>query len=79
VLAAACPPVATAVPDFEALAKVQDKITAYTTLATLGIRQPRSLIVASQFALKEWDCFPAYRKTPTGNATRRGDSGPISR
>ena len=69
VLAAARPPVATAVPDFEALAKVQDKITAYTTLAALGIPQPRSLIVASQFALKAWDCFPAYRKVPIGTAT----------
>lgn len=68
-LAAARPPVATAVPDFEALAKVQDKITADTTLAALGIPEPRSLIVASQFAANGWDCFPAYRKVPIGTAT----------
>jgi hypothetical protein len=69
VLAAVRPPVVTAVPDFETLVKVQDKISAYATLAALGIPQPRSLIVESPSALKGWDCFPAFRKVPIGTAT----------
>jgi hypothetical protein len=69
VLAAARPPVVTAVPDFEALARVQDKISAHATLASLGLPQPRSLVVDSAAALERWHGFPVFRKTPVGTAT----------
>ena len=69
VLAAARPPVATAVPAFEALARVQDKISAHATLASLGLPQPRSLPVRTAADLERWDRFPAYWKPPIGTAT----------
>jgi hypothetical protein len=69
VIAAARPPVVTAVPDFEALAQVQDKISACSTLAALGIPQPRSLVVDSESTLGEWDPFPAFQKAAIGTAT----------
>jgi predicted ATP-grasp superfamily ATP-dependent carboligase len=69
VIAAAQPPVVTAVPRFEALAQVQDKISARSTLAALGIPQPDSLVVESESTLSEWDQFPAFRKAAIGTAT----------
>ena len=69
VLAAARPPVVTAVPAFEALARVQDKISAHATLASIGLPQPRSLPVRSAADLEGWDNFPAFWKPPIGTAT----------
>ena len=69
VLAAARPPVVTAVPTFEALSQVQDKISASCTLASLGIPQPRSVRVNQRADLEEWDSFPAFAKSPIGTAT----------
>ena len=69
VLAATQPPVVTAVPTFEALSRVQDKISAYSTLASLGIPQPPSVVVYQESDLAEWDSFPAYSKPPIGTAT----------
>ena len=69
VIAAARPPVVTAVPDFEALAQVQDKISACSTLAALRIPQPKSLVVDSESTLGDWDEFPAFRKAAIGTAT----------
>ena len=69
VLAAVGPPVVTAVPTFEALSQVQDKISASATLASLGIPQPPSVRVDQPADLEEWDSFPAFAKPPIGTAT----------
>ena len=69
VLAATQPTVVTAVPTFEALSRVQDKISAYSTLVSLGIPQPPSVVVYQESDLAEWDSFPAYSKPPIGTAT----------
>lgn len=68
ILAAARPPVVTAVPTFEALSQVQDKISAYSTLASIGIPQPRSVTVRKCADLAQWDRFPAFAKPPIGTA-----------
>ena len=56
--------VATAVPSFAALAAVQDKISASTTLHRLGIPQPLSAI-----GTEGWTRFPAFVKDPIGTAS----------
>jgi len=67
----------TAVPPFEALRAVQDKVSAAATLRALGIPQPQTAFLGSAAALREWRSFPVYVKTPIGTATtgvRRIDS-----
>src|SRR4051794_13356464 len=54
------------VPGFDALRRVQDKISAYATLAELGLPQPESRIVESRPSDAR---LPAYVKTPIGTAT----------
>lgn len=56
--------VVTAVPPFCALAAVQDKVSAFHTLARLGIPQPRSSVRP-----EGWSVFPAYMKEPIGTAS----------
>lgn len=70
VLSAVQPPVVTAVPDFAALVRVQDKISALTTLAAAGLPQPESRVVDSPADLAGWGHFPAFCKAPIGTATR---------
>jgi predicted ATP-grasp superfamily ATP-dependent carboligase len=57
-----------AVPDFAALAQVQDKVAAYRTLARLGLPQPQATIITSADALDEIE-LPAFVKTPVGTAS----------
>src|SRR4051794_8824978 len=57
-----------AVPPFAALARVQDKVTAYRTLAELGLPQPQTRIAASAADLREVE-LPAYVKAPIGTAS----------
>ena len=54
--------VATAVPPFEALASVQDKLAAHATLAELGLPQPDAAVVASARELATWKRFPVFVK-----------------
>jgi biotin carboxylase len=61
--------VATAVPPFEALARVQDKLAAHATLAELGLPQPDATVVASARELAAWGRLPVFVKTPIGTAT----------
>jgi predicted ATP-grasp superfamily ATP-dependent carboligase len=61
--------VATAVPPFEALAKVQDKLAAHATLGELGLPQPDATVVVSARELAALDRLPAFVKTPIGTAT----------
>jgi len=56
--------VATAVPPFAALAAVQDKVSAFATLARLGLPQPPTAVTADG-----WTQFPAYVKEPIGTAS----------
>ena len=61
--------VVTAVPDFDSLLAVQDKLSATATLTRLGLAQPDSHVVSSRGDLAAWDRFPVYVKTPIGTAT----------
>jgi hypothetical protein len=66
---------ATAVPSFEALAQVQDKVSAYRTLQRTGIPQPPAVIAASAAELTHAAelagaaDLPAFVKTPIGTAS----------
>ncbi len=62
--------VATVVPDFAALAAVQDKVSAHRTLDRLGLPQPTTTVVPDAAGLRAWDVFPAYVKLPIGTASR---------
>ena len=69
-LAVMRPPVVTAVPAFDSLFRVQDKISAFDTLASIGLPQPRSMPVRECADLAAWNAFPAFSKPPIGTATR---------
>jgi biotin carboxylase len=58
---------ATAVPRFGALAQVQDKVSAFRTLARLGLPQPPGYVADSAEALA--GPLPAFVKTPIGTAS----------
>jgi hypothetical protein len=58
----------TAVPPFEALRAVQDKVSASATLRALGIPQPQTAFVASAADLRAWRSFPVFIKIPIGTA-----------
>ena len=79
VLAAVRPSVVTAVPTFEALSRVQDKISAFATLASIGLPQPRSVAVRERADLEGWNVFPAFSKPPIGTATRGIRQSPRTR
>jgi hypothetical protein len=67
----------TAVPSFEALRAVQDKVSASATLGALGIPQPATAFIGSADDLRAWPSLPVFVKTPIGTATtgvRRIDS-----
>jgi len=61
--------VLTAVPDFAALRQVQDKVSAFRTLARLGLPQPPASVVTSREALESIDQLPVFVKTPVGTAS----------
>ena len=61
--------VVTAVPAFESLLTVQDKVSATATLSRLGIAQPDSRVISSRDELAALERFPVYVKTPIGTAT----------
>jgi membrane protein DedA with SNARE-associated domain/predicted ATP-grasp superfamily ATP-dependent carboligase len=60
---------ATAVPPFDALARVQDKLSAQRTLAELGLPQPPSSVARTPEELLATERLPAFVKTPIGTAT----------
>jgi ATP-grasp domain len=62
---------ATAVPAFAALARVQDKVSAHRTLARAGLPQPPALVATTAAELEEAaGCgLPAFVKTPIGTAS----------
>jgi glutathione synthase/RimK-type ligase-like ATP-grasp enzyme len=59
----------TAVPDFTALAQVQDKVAAFRTLTRLGLPQPPATVVTSADELLATAELPVYAKAPIGTAS----------
>jgi hypothetical protein len=59
----------TAVPAFEAVRAVQDKVSAFATLGALGLPQPPTAFVGSADDLRAWRSFPVFIKVPIGTAT----------
>jgi biotin carboxylase len=72
----------TAVPDFGALAQVQDKVAAFRTLTRLGLPQPPAFVAANRAELETAGAgaageLPMFVKTPIGTAStgvRRANS-----
>jgi biotin carboxylase len=61
---------ATAVPDFGALAQVQDKVSAFSTLTRLGLPQPPAVLAATAAELAGAKLGrPVFVKTPIGTAS----------
>ncbi len=62
---------ATAVPSFAALAQVQDKVSAYRTLARAGLPQPPAVVAATAAELGDASglAWPVFVKTPIGTAS----------
>jgi hypothetical protein len=59
----------TAVPDFGSLARVQDKVSAFGTLAEAGLPQPPAVAAASRAELEAAGDLPVFVKTPIGTAS----------
>jgi glutathione synthase/RimK-type ligase-like ATP-grasp enzyme len=60
---------ATAVPPFSSLAQIQDKLSALRTLESLGVPQPRTLVVENASHAAGWSSWPAYVKAPLGTGS----------
>jgi biotin carboxylase len=60
---------ATAVPPFASLERVQDKVAALRTLDELGIAQPRTAVVTGDDTIGGWNSFPAFVKAPVGTGS----------
>jgi biotin carboxylase len=58
-----------AVPPFEALAQVQDKVSAVATLARVDLPQPESFVATTSQELVRFARPPVFVKTPIGTAT----------
>ena len=61
--------VETVAPPFSSLRRVQDKISAYRTLAEIGISQPPTVVVRSADDLATIDNFPVFVKRPVSTAS----------
>jgi glutathione synthase/RimK-type ligase-like ATP-grasp enzyme len=61
--------VASLVPDFAALQRVQDKVAAWHTLEAIGIPQPASVVVRSRDDLAGVTQFPVFVKRPISTAS----------
>jgi biotin carboxylase len=61
--------VATAVPSFEALVRVQDKVSAAATLAKAGLPTPVTTVARDLDSLRAVTQFPVFLKAPIGIAS----------
>ena len=61
--------VRTAVPPFTALARVQDKISAFATLTAAGLPQPPGTVLGNGRPGRRVGRFPVFLKLPIGTAT----------
>jgi len=59
----------TAVPDFWALARLQDKVSAFGTLTQAGLPQPPAVVATNPAELEAAGALPAFVKTPIGTAS----------
>jgi glutathione synthase/RimK-type ligase-like ATP-grasp enzyme len=72
---------ATVVPEFAALLRVQDKISACKTLEAAGIPQPPTVLIQDNDGLARVDRFPVFVKRPVSTASsgvrRAKDAGEL--
>lgn len=61
--------VATVIPPFSALRRVQDKVAAFETLRDASVPQPQGIIAHSEQDLRRVDRFPVFVKRPIGTAS----------
>ena len=61
--------VATIVPPFASLARVQDKISAFRTLKAIGVPQPQTFVLSSADDLGAVGTFPIFVKRPVSTAS----------
>jgi ATP-grasp domain len=61
--------VATIVPPFASLARVQDKISAFRTLKAIGAPQPRTFVISSADDLRDVATYPMFIKRPVSTAS----------
>jgi hypothetical protein len=61
--------VATIVPPFASLARVQDKISAFRTLKAIGAPQPRTFVISSADDLRDVATYPVFVKRPVSTAS----------
>jgi len=61
--------VATVVPPFASLARVQDKIAAFHTLEAAGVPQPQTILISCADDLRRITSFPMFLKRPVSTAS----------
>ena len=61
--------VATIVPPFASLARVQDKISAFRTLKAIGAPQPQTFVISSADDLQDVATYPIFVKRPVSTAS----------
>jgi Biotin carboxylase len=61
--------VATIVPPFASLARVQDKISAFRTLKAIGAPQPQTFVISSADDLRDVAAYPIFVKRPVSTAS----------
>lgn len=61
--------VATIVPPFASLARVQDKVSAFRTLNAIGAPQPQTFVISSADDLREVATYPIFIKRPVSTAS----------
>jgi ATP-grasp domain len=61
--------VATIVPPFASLARVQDKISAFRTLEAIGAPQPKTFVISSADDLRNVATYPIFVKRPVSTAS----------
>jgi predicted ATP-grasp superfamily ATP-dependent carboligase len=61
--------VATIVPPFKSLARVQDKISAFRTLKAIGVPQPQTFVISSADDLRQVASYPVFVKRPVSTAS----------
>jgi glutathione synthase/RimK-type ligase-like ATP-grasp enzyme len=61
--------VATIVPPFASLARVQDKISAFRTLKAIGAPQPQTFVISTTDDLRDIATYPIFVKQPVSTAS----------
>jgi len=61
--------VATIVPDFASLMRVQDKISAFHTLKAIGAPQPQTFVISNADDLRDVATYPLFVKRPVSTAS----------